>query len=247
MGRHTYRTLLIYGVLILSLILIYPTIGWMTLSEDQRAERLEQWAEEDAQLERRSFIGDIAHGVTRWAQFDRDQVIDLGLDLQGGIHMVIGFEMTDEARERELTEEQVQDMVLQRIRNRVDEFEAQEPIIQTLGDNQVQIQLPGEKDTQRAKNLIMRTAFLTFHMVSGPDETERVVRALDAHFGNRFVPFLRELPGGVLVVPEENIDAIRAMVAEAKAEGLLPEGKTNAFSAPPKPWEDPQYYLYLMD
>lgn len=247
MGRHTYRTLLIFGVLILSLILIYPTIGWMTLSEDQRAERLEQWAEEDAQLERRSLFGDITHGVSRWAQFDRDQVIDLGLDLQGGIHMVVGFEMTDEARERELTEEQVQDMVLQRIRNRVDEFEAQEPIIQALGDNQVQIQLPGEKDTQRAKNLIIGTAFLTFHMVSGPDETERVVRAIDAHLGNRFVPFLRELPGGQLVVPVDNIDAIRGMVAEAKEEGLLPEGKTIAFSARPKPWEDQQYYLYLMD
>ena len=248
MGRHTYRTLLIFSVLIISLILIYPTIGWMTLPEQERAERLEQWADEDAQAERRSFFGDIQHGLTRWAQFDRDQVIDLGLDLQGGIHMVIGFDMTEEAIERGLTEEQVQDMILQRVRNRVDEFEAQEPIIQALGNNQVQIQLPGEKDTQRAKDLIMRTAFLTFHMVAGPEETEQIVRRIDAHFDNGFVPYLREIPGGQLVVPAENIGAIRALLAQAEqVPELLPEGKTIAFSAPPNTWEEPQYYLYIMD
>ena len=158
MQKHLYRTILIYAIIVVSLILVYPTLGWMTLSAEQRQARLEQWAEEDAVYEEPAVIGDTVKAVRRWAECDRSKVINLGLDLQGGVHMVIGFDLTQEQQDEGLPEEYIQQLVLQRIRRRINEFEAKEPIIQALSNTQIQIQLPGVKDPQRAVTLIRKTA-----------------------------------------------------------------------------------------
>lgn len=250
MQNHRYRTLLILAVVVVSAILIYPTIGWMTLSESARQDRLEQWNEEDRSETESGPWHNFKKDIRRWAQFDRARVINLGLDLQGGIHMVLGFELSDEAKERGLDEKMVQDMILQRVWNRINEFEAKEPSVQKLGNNQIQIQLPGEKDIQRAKNLIMRMAELKFHMVSGPDETIQVLSAVDRHFGNGFVPFLErpEFRGGPFQVKQENFERIRELTQELLSEpDVLPEDKAFFFSTPPRAGETQLYSMYLAD
>jgi len=57
------------------------------------------------------------------------------------------------------------DQALETIRNRVDEFGVSEPDIRNQGDNRILIQLPGIRDTQRAKDLIGRTAQLEFKLL----------------------------------------------------------------------------------
>lgn len=244
------RALIICAVCGVASIYIYPTIGWMTLSNEAREERLEQWRQEDLELVKPTFWSNVTNGLNRWLQFDREKVINLGLDLQGGVHMVLGFEMTEEAVARGLDEADVQDMILERVRMRVNEFEAKEPVILKLGKNQVQVQLPGEKDVQRAVNLIMRMARLTFHIVSGPDEVSAILARVDRHFNNAFVPFLAwgASGRGVLEVPVENYARIHALAQEAnETPGVMPEGKMLAFSAPPKPWEDRGYLIYVIN
>jgi len=54
---------------------------------------------------------------------------------------------------------------LETIRNRIDAFGVSEPDIRLQGENRIQIQLPGIKDTKRAKELIGRTARLNFQLV----------------------------------------------------------------------------------
>lgn len=51
------------------------------------------------------------------------------------------------------------------IRNRVDEVGTTEPTIQRQGQDRVLIQVPGFEDSNRLKELISRTARLTFHLV----------------------------------------------------------------------------------
>jgi len=51
------------------------------------------------------------------------------------------------------------------IRNRVDEFGVAEPIIVQQGDDEILVQLPGIKDTDRALSLIGKTALLEFKML----------------------------------------------------------------------------------
>jgi preprotein translocase subunit SecD len=67
------------------------------------------------------------------------------------------------------------DQALETIRNRVDQFGVAEPDIRRQGDNRILIQLPGIQDTQRAKDLIGRTALLEFKLV---DEAHDVNSAL---------------------------------------------------------------------
>ncbi len=254
MPKHLGRSLLILAAVVLSLINVYPTIGWYGLSEQEQQARLDKWRDEEIKLRREGagMFDKAAYSVRKWSEFNRDMVINLGLDLQGGVLMVLGFEMTEEmkAPPRNLTEEQVQDIVLLNVTNRITEFEAKEPIIQTLGTNQIQIQLPGQKDIQRAKDVITQTAHLGFHMVAGPDETVRVFRAIDARFSNGFVPFLErpKTPGEPFGVARENIELVRGVVNDAmNTPGLIPDNLTLAFSPAPKPWDEDRFEIYLMD
>jgi len=65
---------------------------------------------------------------------------------------------------------------LETIRNRIDEFGVSEPDIRIEGERRIQIQLPGVTDTDRAKELIGRTAMLEFKLL---DEEHSLSRALD--------------------------------------------------------------------
>lgn len=253
MKNHLYRNLLLVVVTLVALFHVYPTIGWMTLSDDARQARLETFAAMDeARLSREpSFFRDTIDDLKRWAMFDRDRVINLGLDLQGGIHMVVGFDMTEEVVEQGMSESDIQDMVLQRIERRINEFEAKEPIIQKLGNNQIQIQLPGEKNTGRAIEIIKKTAYLTFHMAAGPDQTRSTFIAIDREFNNGFIPLLQQSPfgGGQFSVPVEHYDQIQRIVAQANENPrLVPEDKLIAFGTRPRPWDPEQVYdIYLLD
>lgn len=67
------------------------------------------------------------------------------------------------------------EQALETIRNRIDQFGVSEPDIRLQGENRLLIQLPGVKDTQRAKDLIGKTALLEFKLL---DETHDVDEAL---------------------------------------------------------------------
>jgi SecD/SecF fusion protein len=54
---------------------------------------------------------------------------------------------------------------LEVIRNRVDELGTTEPVIQRQGTDRVLVQVPGFEDSERLKDIISRTARLTFHLV----------------------------------------------------------------------------------
>lgn len=58
------------------------------------------------------------------------------------------------------------------IRNRIDEFGLTEPVIQRQGKNRIIVELAGERDPQRAIDLIGRTAELRFQLVKDFAATE---------------------------------------------------------------------------
>jgi preprotein translocase subunit SecD len=77
--------------------------------------------------------------------------------------------------DREQIEKLAVDQALETIRNRIDQFGVSEPDIRRQGLNRILIQLPGIKDTQRAKDLIGKTALLEFKLV---DDTQSLDSAL---------------------------------------------------------------------
>jgi preprotein translocase subunit SecD len=68
------------------------------------------------------------------------------------------------------------DQSLETIRNRVDQFGISEPEIIPQGDDRILIQLPGIKDTKRAKNLIGKTALLEFKLVDDEHSLEDALK-----------------------------------------------------------------------
>jgi len=78
-------------------------------------------------------------------------------------------------KEREHIEELAVAQALETMRNRIDQFGVSEPDIRMQGERRILIQLPGVKDTQRAKALMGKTALLEFKLV---DETGDLDEAL---------------------------------------------------------------------
>ena len=102
-----------------------------------------------------------------WSAYPPKEKINLGLDLQGGMQLLLQVELDkvpEEARE-DATER-----VVEIIRNRIDEFGVSEPVISQQGNNQVVVQLPGVTDRKRAKEVIGRTAHLEFRMASDNED-----------------------------------------------------------------------------
>lgn len=81
-----------------------------------------------------------------------------GLDLQGGTHIVMQAEDTEENK---VTNEAIT-QVINIMQKRVNEMGLTEPIIQREGANRIIIELPGEKDPQKAIETIGKTAVLQF-------------------------------------------------------------------------------------
>lgn len=65
---------------------------------------------------------------------------------------------------------------LETIRNRVDQFGITEPEIIPQGNDRIIVQLPGIKDTARAKSLIGKTAMLEFKLVDEESSLEDALR-----------------------------------------------------------------------
>jgi preprotein translocase subunit SecD len=73
---------------------------------------------------------------------------------------------------------QAVEQALETIRNRIDQFGVSEPDIRIQGERRVQVQLPGISDTERAKELIGKTALLEFKLL---DEEHDLGAALDGN------------------------------------------------------------------
>ena len=89
--------------------------------------------------------------------------LSLGLDLQGGSHLVYQAALRDQVSGEILDVSEDQMEALKRtIERRVNASGLGEPIIQLLGSDRLLIQLPGVTDPDRAKSLIGETARLEF-------------------------------------------------------------------------------------
>ncbi|MCK4649086.1 protein translocase subunit SecD, partial [bacterium] len=107
----------------------------------------------------------------------RDKAIQLGLDLQGGMHLVLEVDTKDmAAREANSAVEGALIVIRRRIENK---FPLLEPKIQRQGKNRIIVQLPGIRDPERAKELIGKTALLEFKIVKDwADSKEKLLEKL---------------------------------------------------------------------
>lgn len=117
-----------------------------------------------------------AEGRMRDTVMRRDP-IKLGLDLQGGIHLALEI---DESRGAVQDRQDALQRALTVIRTRVDEFGVAEPVVQQVGSDRIIVELPGQRDPARAKQIVQRSAFLEFQLTDEQGLFQNALPQMDA-------------------------------------------------------------------
>jgi preprotein translocase subunit SecD len=92
-----------------------------------------------------------------------DEVVQLGLDLQGGVRMVLEPEGIAEMSEE--TKNDVLNQIIAILDNRVNQYGLANPEIRIFGGDRILVNLPGTTDPEDARRLIGQTAMLEFRRV----------------------------------------------------------------------------------
>ncbi|MGB9824194.1 MAG: protein translocase subunit SecD [Candidatus Hydrothermia bacterium] len=148
-----YRSLIVIFVLGISLWTLWPTFRYYTLSSEEKTSLSQE------------YISKL-----------KKQALNLGLDLQGGMYLVLEVDKSN------LTPEEAkgaEERALEIIRNRIDQWGVSEPVIQKTEEGRILIQLPGVLERERAKELIGRTALLEFRLVADPNLTQQTLKSID--------------------------------------------------------------------
>lgn len=101
-----------------------------------------------------------------------NQVIKLGLDLQGGVRLVLqaqGLEEMSPAQRKDVV-----DRLVTIFAERVDQYGMANAEIRPMGSDRVEVRIPGAVDPEQARELLGRTAILEFRKVldeaTNPDD-----------------------------------------------------------------------------
>lgn len=101
-------------------------------------------------------------GLCLWAVLPIQQKIHLGLDLQGGVRVLLELQPTDTVKT--ITPD-VQGQVEQVIETRVNGMGVSEPVITRVGSNRLLVEAPGEKDPALFERTLEEAAVLDFKII----------------------------------------------------------------------------------
>jgi len=209
----SWKPLLTFGVILIALIFVLPTIkpGWWPYKRINLGLDLQGGMHLVLEVQTRkaveSTIERITHELKRLLK--KENIRYSGMTTVDGIQIAVKIRNKDHIdRFEKLLDDDFQDLrllsksisgdtldimldlpeketeqikklaveqALETIRNRIDQFGVSEPDIRLQGEKRILVQLPGIKDTERAKELIGKTALLEFKLV---DETHDVNAAL---------------------------------------------------------------------
>jgi len=121
-------------------------------------------------------------GIAVWQLYahksETGEWLKLGLDLQGGMHLVLEVDDPEGTMTSEAKSDMI-DRIDRIIRTRIDEFGVEEPLIQKYGDDRLIVELAGIDDEDQAKGIVQRNAFLEFKLVLPPADFEAALPRID--------------------------------------------------------------------
>jgi len=157
MSKNNWRIGLTLVLVVAALFAFWHTFSLWTMSDAEKARMQEEQPGELLKLQQKA--------------------IRLGLDLQGGIHVVLRVDMAQLApAERD----GAVDRAIAIIRNRVDGLGVAEPTIQKQGTDRIIVDLPGYTDANRAEELIGQTALLEFKLLETMDNAQLLLTKIDS-------------------------------------------------------------------
>jgi len=199
-----WKLVVIAAVLGYCIWALLPSMRYYSMSEDARAKLTNE--------QRTKYI---------------ESAIKLGLDLQGGAHLVMEI---DDSNLDENNKKDAVDRVIKILRNRIDQFGVAEPVIQKQGQKRIIIELPGLSDLERAEKLIGQTAKLEFRLVRQEDEVGRALTMLDRTLKGVTVHGTQvdsTSAAGADKAPSQEIDTKVADNSKANVDSLLPTLSTD--------------------
>ena len=241
--KRNRKLVLIVALIAAAVYYLLPSVDFYSMTDDERETLGLKAPEQLVDLKKRS--------------------LNLGLDLQGGIHLVL------EVKTEGMEQQEAQDAVAQAqevIRNRVDQFGVAEPTIQRQGDNRIIIELPGVQDVQRAKDLVGQTALLEFQLLEPSEDRTRLIQRIDQVLApqeeeeeeeedlllsstTESAPLSSMLsPAGEdLTVAGRNLQRVKKLLNTPEAQELIPADVEFLFSSKPAGAEGNEFYfLYLV-
>jgi len=159
MSTQKWRIGLTVLLIVVAIIASWDTFTIWTMSDEQKAAMQEDQPGEFLQLQQKA--------------------IRLGLDLQGGIHVVLRVK-TEDLPDVEDVRSGAVDRAIQIIRTRVDGLGVAEPIIQKQGHDRIIVDMPGYTDADRAEDLIGQTALLEFKLLASMDDAALILSRIDS-------------------------------------------------------------------
>lgn len=202
MSKLTRFIILLVTVLIAALF-IMPTVRWYVLVPEADKELLKL---SQAELDTNSV--EVKKKVVELKAL-RKRSLNLGLDLQGGVNLIMEVNADDlrkqvgDTNEAEF-ERQYKDAVDRAIlvlKNRMDQFGVAEPNIQKRFDNKVSIELPGVNNPQLIRDALSKVGKLEFRIVD--EKTMEAVNASNGYRGRDYISSLSDIPD-TIEIPEES-------------------------------------------
>ena len=240
--KRNRKLVLILALIAAAVYYLLPSVEFYRMTDDERETLGLKAPEQFVDLKKRS--------------------LNLGLDLQGGIHLVL------EVKTEGMEQQEAQDAVAQAqevIRNRVDQFGVAEPTIQRQGENRIIIELPGVQDVQRAKDLVGQTALLEFQLLELTEDRTRLIQRIDQVLAPQeeseeeedlllsstaeSAPLSSMLsPAGEdLTVSGRDLQRVKNLLNTPEAQELIPADVEFIFSSKPAGAEGNEFYfLYLV-
>ncbi len=157
MSKQNWRIILTSILILLACYAFWNTVKLWSMSEEDKQAMNEEQPGSLLQLQQKA--------------------IRLGLDLQGGIHVVL------RVKKEELDPGSAEDAVeraIQVIRNRIDGLGVAEPVIVKQGDDRILVDLPGYTDAERAEELIGQTALLRFKLMETFENANLLLVKMDS-------------------------------------------------------------------
>ncbi len=214
-GNIRWKVLSLIILLALSAYALWPSFRYYTMSPEQRQALPSETVESM-----------------------RDNALNLGLDLQGGMHLVLEL---DRSTLQPAEVPAAMDRAIEVLRNRVDRFGVAEPNIQRQGEDRIVVELPGLLDKERAVRLIGQTALLEFKLLKNENEARRLIERIDRALALRTVaadadseeiaytqpllermPFWPEMPFGGAFFTEAEKGDIDELLSKVDVDSLLP-------------------------
>jgi len=111
----------------------------------------------------------------------RGDILELGLDLSGGMSVLLRADMASLAKRlghqpNQQEQQQAMQQVLEILTSRIDKFGVTEPVIRQQGNDEIAIEIPGPADPARVQSFLTGKGSLTFHI-----EDDQATQTLDQY------------------------------------------------------------------